>query len=164
MRGWIGERGTVLLEFVLVGTTLMVLLLGGMEFGRALNVYIAFTNAAREGARYGTLPGVLPYQAECWAVRSAPGYASSNPDPCDDANGDGLADTLGPQEGTKCILRVDDVILTPGVTPQGDPMVTVQIIYAHGLFFVPVPGIAPGTDCLGRPSFTLQVSASMRVE
>jgi Flp pilus assembly protein TadG len=45
------ERGAVAVEFALLAPILIMLLLGIMEFGRAYNVQISLTNAAREGAR-----------------------------------------------------------------------------------------------------------------
>lgn len=45
------ERGAVAVEFALLAPLLVMLLLGIMEFGRAYNVQISLTNAAREGVR-----------------------------------------------------------------------------------------------------------------
>lgn len=45
------ERGAVAVEFALLAPILVMLLLGIMEFGRAYNVQISLSNAAREGAR-----------------------------------------------------------------------------------------------------------------
>ena len=45
------ERGAVAVEFALLAPVLILLLLGIMEFGRAYNVQISLTNAAREGVR-----------------------------------------------------------------------------------------------------------------
>lgn len=45
------ERGAVAVEFALLAPILIMLLLGIMEFGRAYNVQVSLTNAAREGAR-----------------------------------------------------------------------------------------------------------------
>ena len=45
------ERGAVAVEFALLAPILVMLLLGIMEFGRAYNVQISLTNAAREGVR-----------------------------------------------------------------------------------------------------------------
>ncbi|WP_242684832.1 TadE/TadG family type IV pilus assembly protein [Microbacterium sp. SD291] len=46
-----GERGAAAVEFALVVSLLMVLLLGIFEFGRMFNEQIAVSNAAREAAR-----------------------------------------------------------------------------------------------------------------
>lgn len=45
------ERGAVAVEFALLAPVLVMLVLGIMEFGRAYNVQISLTNAAREGVR-----------------------------------------------------------------------------------------------------------------
>jgi Flp pilus assembly protein TadG len=45
------ERGAVAVEFALLAPVLVMLLLGIMEFGRAYNVQVTLTNAAREGVR-----------------------------------------------------------------------------------------------------------------
>jgi Flp pilus assembly protein TadG len=45
------ERGAVAVEFALLAPILIMLLLGIMEFGRAYNVQISLTNAARESVR-----------------------------------------------------------------------------------------------------------------
>lgn len=45
------ERGAAAVEFALLVPILIMLLLGIMEFGRAYNVQVTLTHAAREGAR-----------------------------------------------------------------------------------------------------------------
>ncbi|MEO5994511.1 MAG: TadE family protein, partial [Arthrobacter sp.] len=45
------ERGAVAVEFALLAPVLVLLLLGIMEFGRAYNVQISLSSAAREGVR-----------------------------------------------------------------------------------------------------------------
>lgn len=45
------ERGAVAVEFAILAPLLIMILLGIMEFGRAYNVQISLTNAAREGVR-----------------------------------------------------------------------------------------------------------------
>jgi len=51
-----GERGSEILEFAFVITTLMTLLLGIVTFARGYNIYQSITRAAREGARLAVLP------------------------------------------------------------------------------------------------------------
>jgi Flp pilus assembly protein TadG len=165
------ERGAVLLEFIVVGTALVTLIFGGLEFGRGLNAFIAIENSARDSARYRAARGspgnaIFDGQARCWAVRSAPGYASSQANPCDP--------TVPVADGGRCVLTTNAVpaatdgeeitVRSDETTPEGFPMTSVTITYHHGLFFAPIPGIAPATDCLGRPSFPLTVTVSMRLE
>lgn len=45
------ERGAAAVEFALLAPVLIMILFGVMEFGRAYNVQIALSNAAREGVR-----------------------------------------------------------------------------------------------------------------
>lgn len=45
------DRGAAAVEFAIVLPVLLLLLLGIMEFGRAYNVQMTLTNAAREGVR-----------------------------------------------------------------------------------------------------------------
>jgi hypothetical protein len=48
-------RGQSLVEFALVLVPLFILLLGIIQFGFIFNTYVTMTNAAREGARTGTI-------------------------------------------------------------------------------------------------------------
>lgn len=48
-----GESGQAVVEFAIVLPVLILLVLGIMEFGRALSALMVLQNAAREGARYG---------------------------------------------------------------------------------------------------------------
>lgn len=50
-----GEAGQSLVEFSLVLMPLMLVLLGIIQFGFVFNAYVTLTNAAREGARAGTV-------------------------------------------------------------------------------------------------------------
>ncbi len=49
------QRGTALVEFALVVPILVTLLFGVIEWGRALQTMVLVTNAAREGARRGSV-------------------------------------------------------------------------------------------------------------
>lgn len=49
------ERGQSLVELALILPVLMLVLVGIFDFGRAFYAYNALSNAAREGARYGTV-------------------------------------------------------------------------------------------------------------
>jgi Flp pilus assembly protein TadG len=54
---WRCERGAELVEFALVFPTLLLVMLGIMDFGFMFQRYEVLTNAAREGARIAILPG-----------------------------------------------------------------------------------------------------------
>lgn len=47
------ERGQSLIELTLVLPFLLLIMVAALDLGRAYYVYVALTNAAREGARYG---------------------------------------------------------------------------------------------------------------
>ncbi|MFZ9894988.1 MAG: TadE/TadG family type IV pilus assembly protein [Burkholderiaceae bacterium] len=51
------EKGAVALEFALILPTLLILVMGIIEFGRAYNTVISLNGAAREGARVLALCG-----------------------------------------------------------------------------------------------------------
>lgn len=51
------ERGAELIEFAVVMPILLLLIAGIIDFGMMFRTYEAVTNAAREGARVGVLPG-----------------------------------------------------------------------------------------------------------
>lgn len=50
-----GERGASLLEFAIAATVFLTVLFAVVEFGRALWVHNALSDAARRGARYAVL-------------------------------------------------------------------------------------------------------------
>lgn len=54
---WHCERGSELIEFALVAPILILLLAGIFDFGMMFRSFEVVTNAAREGARVGVLPG-----------------------------------------------------------------------------------------------------------
>ncbi len=54
---WRSERGAELIEFAMVMPILILLLAGIFDFGMMFRSLEAVTNAAREGARVGVLPG-----------------------------------------------------------------------------------------------------------
>ncbi len=49
------ERGSNLIEFALIAPVLLLIILGILDFGRAIYAYSVVANAAREGARYGII-------------------------------------------------------------------------------------------------------------
>ena len=51
------EKGSELIEFALIAPILIFLLAGIFDFGMMFRSFEAVTNAAREGARVGVLPG-----------------------------------------------------------------------------------------------------------
>ena len=54
-----GERGSTLFEFAMVAMITLVLMFGMIDLARALYSYHFVTTAAREGARFASVRGVL---------------------------------------------------------------------------------------------------------
>jgi Flp pilus assembly protein TadG len=103
--GW-GERGGVLVEFVIIFPIAIALALGIVSYGSAHSQKLALTNAAREGARYGaTLPAStanwlqnvedvtvasatgdldvgVPGRSICVALNNGSGWTSTTGNPC----------------------------------------------------------------------------------
>jgi len=49
------DGGAILVEFALVAPVLILVLVGCLDFARAINAYVTITSASREGARYATV-------------------------------------------------------------------------------------------------------------
>lgn len=56
-RRWGSERGAELIEFAIVMPILLFIIAGIVDFGMMFRTWEAVTNASREGARVGVLPG-----------------------------------------------------------------------------------------------------------
>ena len=63
-RRWRSERGAELIEFAIVTPILLFIIAGIIDFGMMFRTYEAVTNAAREGARVGVLPGYAPVDVQ----------------------------------------------------------------------------------------------------
>ncbi|HYH03168.1 MAG TPA: TadE family protein [Bacillota bacterium] len=50
------EKGSVMVEFALISTVLILLLAGIIQFGLIFNTQLNLENAVREGARFASLP------------------------------------------------------------------------------------------------------------
>lgn len=75
------ERGAVAVEFALLAPVLVMLLLGITEFGRAYNVQISLSSAAREGVRVmaiGNNQTAARTAAKNAAVSVQPGLSDAN--------------------------------------------------------------------------------------
>lgn len=90
------RRGQGLVEFALILPILLLVLIGMLEFGRILFIYVNVSNAAREGVRYGVVhPSdqqgirnqVWEYQALIPAVNAIVSY-DHGPDTATFTNGD----------------------------------------------------------------------------
>lgn len=75
------DRGAAAVEFALIFPLLLLLLLGIIDFGRALNAQITLTQAAREGARLEALdqPDVVSRtQSAATGLNPMPGVSISS--------------------------------------------------------------------------------------
>jgi Flp pilus assembly protein TadG len=117
------EKGQSLIEMAFLVPILLVLLAAVVDAGRAFDAYIVLTNAAREGARYGSF---FPWDT----AATAPAVQQLVVD-----------DVVG--SGTN-ITRMDDFQLS-NVTVEGIGMgstaVTVTVSYDFGLWFGGVVGL-----------------------
>jgi Flp pilus assembly protein TadG len=78
---WRSERGAELIEFALVLPLLVFIIAGIVDFGMMFRTYEAVTNAAREGARVGVLPGYedpLDVEARVDAYLAASGLTGTS--------------------------------------------------------------------------------------
>lgn len=69
-------KAQTIVEFALILPLLLLVLLGVIEFGRILFIYVTVTSTSREGARYGSAVGAqtvngLPRYLDCDGMRSA---------------------------------------------------------------------------------------------
>jgi Flp pilus assembly protein TadG len=97
-------RGQSLVELALALPVLILVLVGVFDLGRAFNAYIVISNAAREGAYYGTLE---PFEHD--AI---------------------VAQAINEAQGSGIVLTADDITVT-STGARGTPMrVTVHYDFA----------------------------------
>lgn len=116
----LGEKGAAAVEFALIVPIFLVLVLGIFEFGRAFNIQVSLSEAAREAARYAAI-----------------NYA-------DAGYSDADAQNAGVEAAPSVDLDPDDVELAydAGACSPGDNVsvtVTFNTTYLTGL-----PGLIPG--------------------
>jgi Flp pilus assembly pilin Flp len=63
-------EGAAVIEFALVAPVLLLLLVGILDLGRAVNAYVTVSNAAREGTHYAALHPTAAPAAIASAVRA----------------------------------------------------------------------------------------------
>jgi len=138
-RLWTCERGAELIEFAFVFPTLLLVMLGIIDFGFLFQRYEVVTNAAREGARVAILPGygTADVTARVNQYLTAGG-----------ATGTTTVTVGAPQPlsvGTQCIT----------VRP-------VTVSYQHNFLFLgPILGLMGGGSLSNK---TLNATSSMRTE
>jgi Flp pilus assembly protein TadG len=104
---WRSETGAEFVEFGLALPLLLLVVLGIMDFGMMFQQYEVITNAAREGARVGVLPGYTLTDAQSRAAS----YASQ-------VTGPGVATVPMPTTtqtpiGANCMTTITVVVTYP---------------------------------------------------
>ena len=137
------ERGAVLIEAALVLPLLLLVVLGIMDFGLLFQRYEVLTNAAREGARVGVLPGYSPADVKSRVEQ----YLDAG----------GLDKSLAKFENP--VAKTAPVPLAGGACVS---VTTVTVQYPHTYTFV--GGIMKFFDGVGLSTTDLTATASMRSE
>ena len=175
-----GEAGQSLVEFSLVLMPLMLVLLGIVQFGFVFNAYVTLTNAAREGARAGT---IYQFDRTCSKAqndmlrnevirtslvtsmnllgKTAPQFATTAP------SGTGCTTSGGwtsSTSGTTTTYQNGDLTVTytvpSGVTdtdPRPNEQVTVSALYHQDLIIPLIANLLP-RDANSRLGLTGQVT------
>jgi Flp pilus assembly protein TadG len=150
MRG--GERGNAVIELALTLPLLLLVVLGIFDFGLMFQRYEVVTNAAREGARVGVLPGYSTGDAAARARQYLDSGGITGPDA---ACGSAVA-------GNRCAEAAFATTTIAGSTPAktvNEVTVTVEYVHQH-LWVGPIMNLFGGS--LGV--VTLRAVSTMRVE
>jgi Flp pilus assembly protein TadG len=136
---WRSESGAELIEFALIFPTLLLVMLGIIDFGFLFQRYEVLTNAAREGARVAILPGYGAGDVQARVTQ----YLTSA----------GMPGTATVTVGAAQPLAVGSHCIT--VRP-------VTVAYDHNFLFVgPIVGLLGGS---GFTNKTLHATSAMRTE
>jgi len=147
------DSGQSMVEFALILPLLIMFLVGIVELGILLNVYIGMTNMAREGARAGSVyqyTGTAPTNTQPIEQQALPIdqqrtlYISSV-----------LTSTINPIiSPTTLTVTVTYLPSTPTDPYRAGDTVTVALEHQHPLFF----------GLLGPKTITLRATSAMRIE
>jgi Flp pilus assembly protein TadG len=153
VRRRLGERGQAVIEMALTLPLLLLIVLGMFDFGLLFQRYEVVTNAAREGARIGVLPGYSTTDATQRALDYlAVGGLSGATRGCGAAYA----------AGSRCASAVISTTTITGSSPAKTVnQVTVTVEYDHAHVFVgPIISLFGGS--LGTTR--LRSVSTMRVE
>ena len=140
------ERGAALIEFALVLPLLLLLVLGMLDLGRALNYWIDETQLASEGARLAAVAGAPGTCPNGTAAANLAAYVQCNADTDELRSG-----------GTQSVPNPARVCISfPNGTTRGQP---VRVSVTTTFNWLPLIGSA-----LGSPSSSLVGHATMRLE
>lgn len=151
MRRHAAHRGAELVEFALVVPALLLIFGGIAEFGYLFRTFEVTTNAAREGARLGAIPG---HETNDYAtVRAIVDEYLTN---------SGLRDSTCDDTGGPCAVTTvtqESVALPDGLSAVG---VRVSVTYTYRTMFLgPIVGLMNGTF---TDAITYRSTALMRVQ
>ena len=136
---WGCERGAELIEFAFVFPTLLLVMLGIIDFGFLFQRYEVVTNAAREGARVAILPGYGAADVQARVTQYL---------------------TAGGLTGTATVT-----VGAPAPVSVGSHCITVRPVtvgYQHQFLFLgPILGLMGGGSLTNK---TLHATSSMRSE
>jgi len=149
------ERGSAVIEFALTLPLLLLIVMGIFDFGLMFQRYEVVTNAAREGARIGVLPGYSTSDAEARANQylNVGGISQDN-----------VATTCGGSIGRH--KRCVDVVSGPspqfGTPPRTVTQVTSIVEYDHEFMWVGPMMYLFGGSSMG--TVRLRAVSTMRAE
>jgi Flp pilus assembly protein TadG len=152
-----GEGGQAIIELALTLPLLLLIVLGVFDFGLMFQRFEVVTNAAREGARVGVLPGYGPADCATCATQRAQDYLAvggiTGP-----ARGCGAALAAG----SLCAQATTGTVTIAGTSPAKTvQQITVVVEYDHQHLFVgPIVTLFGGT--LGTTR--LRGTSTMRME
>jgi Flp pilus assembly protein TadG len=147
------RRAQAMVEFALLAPVIFLVLLGLLDFGRAVATYVVIAEAAHDGARQLVLiKNVGQPNTVIGATLSeiGGGGVSLTPDPC-------MAAGTTPCPSSPTSANTGYIWMSQNLTP-GNNEVTVTVTY----LYAPLTGII--TDAIGGGPITLTASSSMRAE
>jgi Flp pilus assembly protein TadG len=135
-----------LVELALLLPVLFLLVFGTIDVGRAVTIYIALTNAAREGARYSVVHSADPAVTEC-------SYSSGaiTASPCWPIIADALV--IAPQLDTSRIMAFSMAYTHYGTSDGSGGTLAAQVTLRYR--FQPLVGFV-----LGGASFSISANAT----
>ncbi|WP_026556464.1 TadE/TadG family type IV pilus assembly protein [Arthrobacter sp. 35W] len=122
------ERGAAAVEFALLLPVLLLLVIGIMEFGRAYNIQISASQAAREGARYAAVhyidTGFTDAVAESTGLKAAPTLPSGTTAKATYKTSTNAAATKCASGNTVTVTVVHQLKWMTGYLPLDGPTIT----------------------------------------
>jgi Flp pilus assembly protein TadG len=154
LRRWRDERGVAVTEFALVLPLLLLLILGMVDFGKAINYWIDNTHLANEGARLAVVnnnPGGSTTTLQNWLRKQTSSAEERSPNPVQ-----GTQRTAHSMTVNICYYAASSgALITSGTPAIGD---TVEVIVKYDYQWL------RGFPFPGDPSTTIGGKAAMRLE